>query len=102
MMDLSDGLGKDLTRLAAASGCGFLIDESTLPVSENCTRSQAISDGEDFELLFTLPSVGVSQLSEAWAGRFPDLPLTVIGKTTAAGEGMVLEGGWDHFNSLGN
>lgn len=102
MMDLSDGLGKDLTRLAAASGCGFLIDESALPVSENCTPSQAIRDGEDFELLFTLPSASVGTLSEAWTARFPDVPLTAIGKTTAAGEGMALEGGWDHFNSLGN
>ena len=28
MMDLSDGLAKDLPRIAAASGCGFVIDES--------------------------------------------------------------------------
>ncbi len=97
MMDLSDGLGKDLPRLAAASGCGFRIDESSLPVSPDCTPDQAIGDGEDFELLFTLPSVQVADLLARWSVEFPDLPLTVIGEMTAGGEGMPLKGGWDHF-----
>lgn len=102
MMDLSDGLGKDLPRLAAASACGFQIDEAALPLSEKCTPSQAIGDGEDFELLFTFPTPEVAGLLAAWSARFPDIPLTAIGRITPPGEGMTLEGGWDHFNSLGN
>jgi thiamine-monophosphate kinase len=97
MMDLSDGLGKDLPRLAAASGCGFRIDESVLPVSPHCTPDQAIGDGEDFELLFTLPSSQVADLFDQWSVKFPDLPLTSIGEMTSAGEGTPLTGGWDHF-----
>jgi thiamine-monophosphate kinase len=97
MMDLSDGLGKDLPRLAAASGCGFWIDQSSLPVSLDCTPDEAISDGEDFELLFTLPSGEVADLFEKWSAEFPELSLTVIGKMTDRGDGMSLKGGWEHF-----
>jgi thiamine-monophosphate kinase len=97
MMDLSDGLGKDLPRLASASGCGFTIDPSSLPLSQNATPGQAIGDGEDFELLFALPPDQTAAALAAWQAAFPEVPLTVIGKTTPAGEGMALEGGWDHF-----
>jgi ATPase, YjeE family len=37
MMDLSDGLGADLPRLARASRLAFSIDERALPVSRGCT-----------------------------------------------------------------
>lgn len=97
MMDLSDGLGKDLPRLASASGCGFAIDPAKLPLSENATPDQAIGDGEDFELLFSLPPDQTAAAFAAWQAAFPEVPLTVIGKTTPPGEGMKLTGGWDHF-----
>ena len=48
MMDLSDGLGADLPRLARASGVGFEMDEAALPLNPGCTTKQAISDGEDY------------------------------------------------------
>jgi thiamine-monophosphate kinase len=94
MMDLSDGLAKDLPRLAKASGCGFILDHAAIPCTEGCMVGQAIADGEDFELLFSLP-LGVS--TDQWKGRFPDLELTRIGQLVAEGEGEDLSGGWDHF-----
>ena len=48
MMDLSDGLGADLPRLAKASGVGFAIEESALPRQRGCSIQQASSDGEDY------------------------------------------------------
>ena len=96
MMDLSDGLAKDLTRLAAASGCGFTFDESALPLTPGCTPAQALTDGEDFEILFTLDAERVPALLEAWP--FPDLPLTHIGQLVKSGEGISLAGGWEHFS----
>ena len=48
MMDLSDGLGTDLPRLAGASKLGFAINEHALPLSRGCTIQQAISGGEDY------------------------------------------------------
>jgi thiamine-monophosphate kinase len=49
MMDLSDGLGLDLHRLADASRVGF--DLSVVPVAEGATLEEAISGGEDYELV---------------------------------------------------
>lgn len=95
MMDLSDGVARDLPRLAKASGCGFLLDLSSIPLSENCNSKQALEDGEDFELLFTLAEG--SEIEKAWQETFPDLKLTKIGRLVASGEGLLLEGGWDHF-----
>lgn len=97
MMDLSDGLAKDLTRLAAASGCGFRIDANSLPLTPGCTPPQALGDGEDFELLFAIEPEQAPGLIATWP--FPDLPLTRIGEMVKPGEGEFLTGGWEHFKS---
>lgn len=54
MMDLSDGLAKDLPRLCKASGTGAVYEENSLPLNKGATIRQAQHDGEDYELLFTL------------------------------------------------
>ena len=92
MMDLSDGLAKDLPRLARMSGVGFELDRDSLPCSEGSTLAQAISDGEDYELLFT----SGDDLKPAWGEKFPGLEITRIG-TLIEGVGDTIEGGWDHF-----
>ena len=97
MMDLSDGIAKDLPRMAAASGCGFVIDESALPLTPGCTAAQALGDGEDFELLFALESGKTDELLTNWKNAFPELPLTVIGRLVEPASGQSLTGGWDHF-----
>jgi thiamine-monophosphate kinase len=97
MMDLSDGLAKDLPRLAAASGCGFVLDRAELPVTSGSTIAQALGDGEDFELLIAIESERVAALLGAWLARFPEVPLTVIGTLVGPGQGDSLAGGWDHF-----
>ena len=95
MMDLSDGLAKDLPRLAAASGYGFQIDETALPITADCTAAQAIGDGEDFELLFTIEPERLPALLAAWP--FPDVPLTCIGGIADSSASQSLTGGWEHF-----
>ena len=79
MMDVSDGLGTDLPRLAKASKVGFEIDEKALPRNRACTIKQAISDGEDYELLFALAPNAAAPLQKKWRKKFPRLPLTRIG-----------------------
>ncbi|HET6409992.1 MAG TPA: thiamine-phosphate kinase [Chthoniobacteraceae bacterium] len=80
MMDLSDGLGTDLPRLAGESGCGYRFAPGLLPRTKGCTIEQAISDGEDYELLFTVTPSVCSQLESAWRREFRRLPLTRIGE----------------------
>ena len=95
MMDLSDGIARDLPRLGKASGCGYEIERPAIPTIEGCDVDQALGDGEDFELIFAITdSVGIV---EAWAKRFAGLRLTKIGRLVTAGEGEELRGGWDHF-----
>ena len=43
----------------------------------------ALTDGEDFELLFSLPSNKAVALLDAWKSQFPHLRVTCIGKITA-------------------
>jgi thiamine-monophosphate kinase len=100
MMDLSDGLGADLPRMALASKCGFRIDKEALPLSTGCTPDQGISDGEDYELLFAVRPRDAQALQKAWARKFPKLRLTEIGELTAPRKGRAqTEGlrGYDHF-----
>lgn len=97
MMDISDGLAKDLPRLVAASGCGFALDRGALPVTAGCDVVQALNDGEDFELLLAMERARLPGLLQDWHKMFPELPLTVIGQVVETGEGERLSGGWDHF-----
>jgi thiamine-monophosphate kinase len=63
MMDLSDGLGIDAARLARASGVRLDLDGRSLPLSPTATDWRAaLSDGEDYELLFaTSPGATVPE-----------------------------------------
>ncbi len=79
MMDLSDGLGADLPRLARASRVGFEVDEAALPINRGSTICQAISDGEDYELLFAISRKNSQSLLSRWRKKFPKVPLTRIG-----------------------
>ena len=65
MMDVSDGLLLDLSRLASASGCGAEIDLDALPLSrayvaerggDRRARLQAATGGDDYALLAALPA----------------------------------------------
>lgn len=93
MMDLSDGLAADLPRLARASNCDYELELHRLPCHTGCTPQQALSDGEDYELLLALSPEQVAQLP-----LHPELPLTPIGRLTA-GKAHALPGGWQHFSS---
>jgi thiamine-monophosphate kinase len=163
MMDLSDGLGSDLPRLARASGCGFEVDLSSLPLRKgpgpDSTKSRrggdaahsgqspsfsktqggadacpglldvapsglpfgrlsplrygsglnlgpfgagtrgALTDGEDYELLFAIPPRRAAALLKMWKAAFPRIPLTCIGNLNATGLApRDWPGGWDHFS----
>jgi len=102
MMDLSDGIAADGPRLAKASQCGLSIDINAIPCHESCGIAQAMSDGEDFELLLAVAPDGLDPLLHDWRTAFPQLPLSVIGCLTKAEAGMqpieiFNNRGYDHF-----
>jgi thiamine-monophosphate kinase len=98
MMDISDGLAKDLPRLAKGAGLGFKVQWEQLPKHRGCSITQARGDGEDYELLFAVPKRSVERLTAQWRERFPKVPLTAIGELVKSKAGEVgLDGGWDPF-----
>ena len=101
MMDLSDGLGKDLPRLAAASGVSFLLRVETLPRRTGCSVAQAVNDGEDYELLFAVPFKNCQRLLETWPFK---TKLTWIGgiiprRKKPIARGVTLKG-YDQFEQF--
>jgi thiamine-monophosphate kinase len=99
MIDLSDGLGVDLPRLARASKAGFEIDENSLPRTRGASIHDAISNGEDYELLFAISPRHRKKLEQAWSRKFPKLPLTRIGHLNSKFEirNPKLGSGYLHF-----
>jgi len=94
MIDISDGLAGDLRHLLEASKVGGELLKSAIPISR-AARAQAraessarppllaaLTDGEDFELLFTLAARDAVALADAWRKAFPAVKLSCIGKIT--------------------
>jgi thiamine-monophosphate kinase len=101
MLDISDGLAGDLRHILIASHVGAELLSSAIPISREARRSAkaesstkppllaALTDGEDFELLFTVAGRDAVLVLDAWKKQFPNLALSCIGKITA-GEGITL------------
>ena len=80
MMDVSDGLAKDLAALTPR-GTRPALDHAAIPRRSGCTLAAALGDGEDYELLCTVRArADLSSLRRAWRRRFPAVPLTIIGR----------------------
>ena len=92
MIDLSDGLAGDLGHLLHAAGAGAELLESALPIRREARlRAKeseaakppllaALTDGEDYELCFTLGQGQAVALLDRFKQEFPDTPLCCIGK----------------------
>jgi thiamine-monophosphate kinase len=76
MMDLSDGLGLDLHRLADASHVGFALHD--VPVAEGATLDEATSGGEDYELLIATNDPGRLRLMFQDRGLRAPLSIGVV------------------------
>ena len=95
MMDISDGLAGDLRHILKASKVGAELLSDAIPTSRAAklvARADssakppllaALTDGEDFELLFTAAGRDGVPLLEAWKKQFPELRLSCIGRITA-------------------
>jgi len=110
MMDISDGLALDLSRLCRASRIGARIELARIPTHPAATPGEALSGGEDYELLATLPdpdAVGDarSELRQAFGVSLSDIGgIIEEGLVAVVEDGtespLTTEGasaGWDHF-----
>lgn len=123
MMDVSDGLAGDLPHLLAAGAhgnqpLGAELLKSAIPVSRaaklRARESEsakpailaALTDGEDFELLFTVAARDAVKLLDGWKTRFPSVELSCIGKVTPRpgvflcgedGRRLLQAKGYEHF-----
>jgi thiamine-monophosphate kinase len=97
MMDLSDGLASDLPRLAKASRLGFEVDLARLPLHRGSSPENGLRDGEDYELLFAVPTAAKKRLEIEWRRKFPKLRLTAIGRLVENGTADFSGKGYDHF-----
>lgn len=105
MIDVSDGLATDLGHLCEESRVGAVVDETRVPIAPAARRldglplDHALFDGEDYELLFTLPPTEAVRVEKAKRGK-------VIGQISAI-DGIYLRNakgdlrevqrrGWEH------
>ena len=87
MIDISDGLSADLHHILNSSHVGAVLDADSIPISlaaksANDGKSpldHALSDGEDFELIFTVSEDEGRRLLAEWNDA---TPLTRIGRIT--------------------
>ncbi len=97
MIDLSDGLQKDIGEICGASGVGARIYAEQLPISEAAREacrslqidpvSLAFSGGEDYELLFTFSPDKLSWLKDLWESQMGQ-KLLVLGEIVPKEKGI--------------
>ena len=98
MIDLSDGLATDLRHICRESGCGAVLEREVIPITPALTAScgrevaltRALSEGEDFELCFTV-DLQTARCILAEGGDFPGVPVTMVGRCIAQ-QGLFIEG----------
>jgi len=112
MIDISDGLSSDLMHICKRSNVGAFIEETKVPMIEESKQmalefnmdplSCALSGGEDYELLFTIPEMEIDKVK-----YMPDVH--IIGEITDAEDKITLHTsggkiypltaqGWQHFS----
>lgn len=112
MMDISDGLSSEILHICKDSNVGCVLYEEKIPVSEETKKAAfkfeidptacALSGGEDYELLFTVPQSDYDKL-------VLNEEISVVGYLTEAEQGahIITKGGgrhaitaqgWNHLN----
>jgi thiamine-monophosphate kinase len=85
MMDVSDGLAKDLHALTP-HGAEPALNAAALPLRPRGNLRAALTDGEDYELVFALSArADAAAFTRAWARAFPRTRLSHIGHFAKTG-----------------
>ncbi len=107
MIDVSDGLSSEILHLSKHSNVGFNLLEDRIPIHDECKQQAfefgidatlcAMSGGEDYELLFTIPAAEYNKIMLAG-------DISVIGQavTMAEGNHLITKSGNKHpLSALG-
>ena len=102
-IDISDGLIADVSHIAAASKVGIELDADRVPRLPDVSVEEAVSSGEEYELIVTAKDIDTRAFSEEFG-----LELTEVGRVVAGpaqvtllknGQPISAPGGYDHFRA---
>lgn len=91
-IDISDGLGRDLSHIADASKVAIHLDQKSIPIAHLPVTNRlkyALASGEEFALAFTVPEEHADQLTNDIKARM-NRPLYPVGKVTE-GSGVFID-----------
>ena len=113
MMDISDGLSSEILHICKQSNLGCVLYEDKLPVAEEAKQAAfkfkidptacALSGGEDYELLFTIPQSNYDklvlneQISVVGYMTEPEEGAHII--TKGGGKHAITAQGWNHLSA---
>ncbi len=111
MMDISDGLSSEILHICKQSNLGCVLYEDKLPIAEESKQAAfkfkldptacALSGGEDYELLFTIPQAEYDklvlneQISVVGYMTEPEQGAHII--TKSGGKHPITAQGWNHL-----
>ncbi|MFZ2655367.1 MAG: thiamine-phosphate kinase [Victivallales bacterium] len=108
MIDVSDGLLADSKRICEASNVSLVIDQSSVPLRKGADVKSALSEGEDYELIFAVSPSKAAILEKEWP--FSKIRLSRIGRFVPGRKGNIFgadeklltsryKAGYEHFGS---
>jgi len=114
-IDVSDGFSQDLGHIVEESEVGAVVEVDKLPISPSLREWSeeenkdpflfALSGGEDFELIFTVPREEAQEVKE-FIEIESGVPVTIVGEVVSQGGVSLRRGGreekeaasgWNHF-----
>ena len=113
MIDISDGLSSEILHLCKQSNLGCVLYEEKIPVNEEMKKAAykfeidptacALSGGEDYELLFTIPQADYDKLvlneGISVVGYMTDVEAGAHIITKGGGKHAIIAQGWNHLSS---
>ncbi len=106
MIDVSDGLASEVTRICEQSNVGAIIFKDNIPIKENTRKAAkevkkdptnyALYGGEDFELVFTVSENNLNKVKGFLVGEITKKKGVRIYEKGK--EKIIKKSGYDHFN----
>lgn len=111
MIDISDGLSSEILHICKDSNLGCVLYEEKIPIAEEMKKAAfkfeidptacALSGGEDYELLFTIPQTEYDKLvlneEISVVGYMTDPEDGALIITKGGGKHPITAQGWNHM-----